>query len=196
MPNDCFNYLQAPDGDMSLIEEYIVTKKIYDNGLPPDLILDFEKIIPYPQCIKDTIHLWDYKLVEKMSLEEHAELVAPAIERNLKECGYRTFHEWRTDNWGTKWNSYEADTSIDGVSFSTAWSPPVPVIVELSKKIGKPLCMIYDEPGIDFCGEVLANPDGTYDDNCYSPRTDAPEHLKEKLMINEEEELDESWKIV
>ena len=50
--------------------------------------------------------------------------------------------------------------------------------------------MLYDEMGMYFCGEVLANPDGTYEDNCYSPRADAPEHIKEDLMIDEEEELD------
>lgn len=183
MPNDCFNYLEAPNGDMSLIEEYIITKKVYDNGLPPDRVLDFEKIIPYPKCIQDTIHLWDYKVVEKMSLEKHAKLVAPAIKRNLKECGYETFHDWRLDNWGTKWNSYEADPSIDGVSFSTAWSPPAPVIGALSKKIGQPLRMTYDEPGMDFCGEVIATPDGQYDDNCYSPRKSAPRKLKKELDI-------------
>jgi hypothetical protein len=49
--------------------------------------------------------------------------------------------------------------------------------------------MIYDEPGMDFCGEVLAQPDGTYEDNCYSPRSDAPDNLREDLMIDEEEEL-------
>jgi hypothetical protein len=64
------------------------------------------------------------------------------------------------------------------------------VIVELAKQIGKPLRLIYDESGMDFCGEVLAQPDGTYVDNCYSPRSDAPAELKDDLMIDEEEELD------
>jgi hypothetical protein len=97
---------------------------------------------------------------------------------------------WCVENWGTKWNSYDGNVTNVGIGFNTAWSPPTPVIVALSKRIGKSLRLIYDETGMDFCGEVLAQPDGTVEDKCYCPRSDAPKHLKDDLMIDEEEELD------
>ena len=152
MPNDCYNYLEAPDGDVSLIADYISTEK-RDWSPLPDTFLDFEKILPTPSKIKD-------------------------------------WYGWRSDNWGTRSNSYEGQVTEDGISFNTAWSPPSSIIAALSNQIDKPLRMIYDESGMDFCGEVLAYPDGTYVDNCYSPRSDAPAELKEDLMIDEEEELD------
>lgn len=103
------------------------------------------------------------------------------------------WYGWCCEHWGTKWNSYEGQENSDGVSFSTAWGPPTPVIVALAAKIGKGLRLIYDESGMDFCGEVLTYPDGTIQDNVYSPRSDAPDELREELMIDEEEELDENY---
>ena len=153
MPNDCYNYLEAPEGDVSLIVDYISTEK-RDWSPLPDTFLDFEKIMATPEDIGEN------------------------------------WYGWRSENWGTRSNSYEGHVTEDGISFNTAWSPPTPVIAALAKQVGKPLRLIYDEQGMDFCGEVLANPDGTYVDNCYSPRKDAPEHLKDDLMIDEEEELD------
>lgn len=163
MPNDCYNYLDAPDGDVSLIVDYISTEKRPWSSLP-DTFLDFEKISPTPKELEDT-------------------------DPNKEGPNW---YGWRCDNWGTRSNSYEGQVTEDGISFNTAWSPPSPVIAALAKQIGKPLRLIYDETGMDFCGEVLAQPDGTYVDNCYSPRSDAPAQLKDDLMIDEEEELDEA----
>ena len=149
MANDCYNYLEAPDGDLSLIADYISARKVEWSKLP-DTFLDFEKILPTPK---------------------------------IKDC-----YGWRNENWGTRSNSYEGQAQDEGISFNTAWSPPSPIIAALSNQIDKPLRLIYDESGMDFCGEVLAYPDGTYVDNCYSPRRDAPDKLKDDLMIDEEEE--------
>lgn len=153
MPNDCYNYLEAPDGDVSLIADYISIRKRTKRDKFPEIYLDFHKIIrsPSPKGMPSEL--------------------------------------WASENWGTKWNSYEGQVQDEGISFNTAWSPPTPVIAELAKQIGKSLRLIYDETGMDFCGQVLAYPDGTYEDICYSPRSDAPDHLKEDLMIDEEEEL-------
>lgn len=161
MPNDCYNYLEAPDGDLSLIADYFSTKKLSYSPLP-EVFLDFEKIIPIPKELENTD----------------------------PNGGSLNWYNWCSKNWGTKWNSYDGNVTEDGIGFNTAWSPPIPVIAALSKQIGKPLRLMYDETGMDFCGEVLANPDGTYVNNCYSPRSDAPAELKDDLMIEEEEELD------
>jgi hypothetical protein len=132
----------------------------------PEVFLDFEKILPMPPELKGT--------------------EAPADKPN--------WYDWCVENWGTKWNSYDGNVTEDGISFNTAWAPPTPVIVALAKKIGKSLRLIYDEPGMDFCGELIVDAKGRHCDECYSPRSDAPEHLKEDLMIDEEEELDEDYK--
>lgn len=164
MPNHCYNYLKAPEGDVSLIADFFSTRKDKFSDLP-ETFLDFEKIIPMPPELKKT--------------------KAPKDKPN--------WYDWAVENWGTKWNSYEGNVTEEGISFTTAWSPPAPVIAALAKQVDKPLRMIYDEQGMDFCGEVLAYPDGTYEDNCYSPRSDAPDNLREELMIDEEEELDEDY---
>lgn len=51
------------------------------------------------------------------------------------------WYNWNTSHWGTKWDAcdiQDADTSDDGTvitySFDTAWSPPVPVFLELSRQ--------------------------------------------------------------
>ncbi len=149
MPNDCYNYLEAPDGDLSLIADYISTEK-RDWSPLPDTFLDFEKIAPMPPDVED-------------------------------------WYGWRNENWGTRSNSYEGQAQDEGISFNTAWSPPVGAIVALAKQIGKPLRLIYDEPGMDFCGELIVAADGKHCDEVYSPRSEAPEHLKEDLAIDEDD---------
>lgn len=157
MPNDCYNYLEAPDGDVSLIADYFSTRKRSYSPLP-DTFLDFTKILPIPKELRKT--------------------EAPKDQPN--------WYDWCVENWGTRSNSYEGQVTEEGIGFNTAWSPPVGVIVALAKKIGKSLRLIYDEPGMDFCGELIVDAKGRHCDECYSPRSDAPDHLKEDLMIDEE----------
>jgi hypothetical protein len=164
MPNDCYNYLEAPEGDLSLIADYFSTRKRKYSKLP-DTYLNFEKILPIPKELENT----------------------DPNEDSLN------WYNWCCENWGTTWNSYDGNVTEDGIGFNTAWAPPSPLIAVLANQIDKPLRMVYDEPGMDFCGEVLAYPDGTYEDNCYSPRSDAPDNLREELMIDDEDELDEDY---
>lgn len=63
-------------------------------------------------------------------------------------------------------NSYEGQVTEDGMSFNTAVST-LSCYCYVAKQIGKPLRLIYDEQEWT-CGEVLAQPDGTYVDLCYS----------------------------
>lgn len=148
MANDCYNYLEAPDGDVSLIADYFSTAKRPYSSLP-DTFLDFEKILPVPP-------------------EADEEWI-----------------DWTNEHWGCRGNSYDGHVSDEGISFETPWSPPIGVIVALAKRIGKPLRLIYDEPNMDFCGELIVAADGKHCDEVYSPRSEAPEHLKEDLAIDE-----------
>ena len=60
---------------------------------------------------------------------------------NIHKYGFKTWYDWSCRYWGTKWNASEAkvtayiagdDTAI--IRFQTAWSPPKPVICDLSKQ--------------------------------------------------------------
>lgn len=48
--------------------------------------------------------------------------------------GATTWYDWRYQNWGTKWNSYDnALVSEDTIEFNTAWSMPEPIMLKLSE---------------------------------------------------------------
>ena len=62
------------------------------------------------------------------------------------------WYTWRCEHWGTKWNAQPAsgdtivaETIPGGVAmwFDTAWSPPVPVLLELSKQFPELEFQIY-----------------------------------------------------
>lgn len=68
-------------------------------------------------------------------------------------------YAWCVQNWGTKWDLSD-DTiivqtdKILSYQFDTAWSPPIPVVMEMSRQF--PLLsftLTYDEPGMCFKGK-------------------------------------------
>ena len=73
------------------------------------------------------------------------------------------WYNWRIENWGTQWDAYEHDGEVERLSdeeakicFLTAWSPPAPVIKELSAQFPQAIItLFYYELGMDFCGEVV-----------------------------------------
>jgi hypothetical protein len=53
----------------------------------------------------------------------------------IRETGHPSFLGWSNEHWGTKWNAYEIEEkSPTCIRFQTAWSPPIPILVTLSKK--------------------------------------------------------------
>lgn len=57
--------------------------------------------------------------------------------RNEDRHGHRTWYTWRKERWGTKWDAYGHDETEEHgdtlvLWFHTAWSPPSPVIQEMS----------------------------------------------------------------
>lgn len=53
---------------------------------------------------------------------------------NINKYGFATWYDWSIDTWGTKWNASSGSVSSNLISFQTAWSAPIPVIVALSKQ--------------------------------------------------------------
>lgn len=109
---------------------------------------------------------------------------------NLKNHGFESWYDWSIANWGTKWNSYDARPLENGMSFDTAWSPPLPVIAALSKLTQKSFILEYLEEGAGFIGRFSASPQG-YADECYN-LDKAPDELKDSLGYEEyiEEEVE------
>ena len=54
---------------------------------------------------------------------------------NIKRYGKRDWYDWSIENWGTKWNACATVVDSDAIEFQTAWSTPIPVFVELSKRL-------------------------------------------------------------
>lgn len=66
--------------------------------------------------------------------EKSFEMLTRAMEA-YKTCGAFTWYDWSIANWGTKWNAYDATFGDSGesVTFNTAWSAPMLVLVKLSE---------------------------------------------------------------
>lgn len=148
MPNYIRNYLVIQsDDDLEEILKFISSEK------HP---IDFHNIIPRPYGIQlSSSDSWSnacYEFLNKENItvpsysEGHFNIVLEEEERflanmsmgilqylNEKRHGYRTWYEWSRKNWGTKWNAMESLLYRSNiVQFDTAWSAPVPVILELS----------------------------------------------------------------
>ena len=72
--------------------------------------------------------------VLKLSDEGFEQLVQ--MLRNKRSCGHFNTLDFARDVWGTKWNAYDQVINLDAseLSFDTAWSCPMPVLQELSKR--------------------------------------------------------------
>lgn len=84
---------------------------------------DFNKIIPMP----DDIYRGDLG------------------EKERAKYGKKNWYDWSIENWGTKWNACDSNVQGNTVYFETAWSCPLPLLVELGKKVGGILVFYADE---------------------------------------------------
>lgn len=147
MPNWCSNEI-AITGDNENLQRLINLVKTDQADF------DFNAVIPYP--------------------EEFAKLDADGSGAGYRAGGY----EWCINNWGTKWNT-EKDSGMvamgDGEAiayFPSAWGPPLPVTIALSKLFCD-LAFIHryeegseDVSGVLECknGEVTVDLRGNYGD--------------------------------
>ena len=55
---------------------------------------------------------------------------------NIRDYGCPTWYEWRTYNWGTKWNTCDSEyrPETNTITFRTAWAFPEPALTALSAK--------------------------------------------------------------
>lgn len=137
MPNWCFNdiSIRANSKTLNEIEEFVKGKTYTLEGgvwKEHDLDFCFHSIVPQPLAILPPDH--PYHNGNEMGVEEIMERVAEVYKKNHMPDWWN----WRVENWGTKWEIDNVDVSTSRgwlkYSFSTAWSPPAPVIIALSKK--------------------------------------------------------------
>jgi hypothetical protein len=130
MPNHCFNRVEIYGKEATKIASEIESE---------ETPFDFTKIFPEP----------DYENIEVMPTfgkEDDDDFRMPK------------WWDWRVQNWGTKWNSYdceviEMDDDQVEYTFSTAWSPPEGVIEKLRERYPDiQVTAFYDEPGMEIAG--------------------------------------------
>jgi hypothetical protein len=89
--------------------------------------------------IKDTVNgVMKWPEYEGESFEEvQSSLVEMGKQylNNVLEYGSTTWYDWRISQWNTKWAGFDFDEYEGGntIAFSTAWSPPTPIIEKLSE---------------------------------------------------------------
>jgi hypothetical protein len=149
MPNWCENYLIIT-GSEEALNKIEKTK------------FDFQNIIPMPEEMRNdkdniggTISTKEFN-IEKYNIDgydwESSRLTddqKATAKRWVKEYGYAGWYYWHCAEWGTKWNSTDPKFNRDNsrvlrVNFSTAWCPPVPILLEVSKKYDCKIDMEYD----------------------------------------------------
>lgn len=160
MPNYCSNYLYI-EGNHNTLKEIIRLVKS-DKSM-----FDFEKIVPMPGYIYQGI-----------------------LGQKEKELyGENNWYDWSVKNWGTKWNSVDAELYDEEFYFLTAWSPCEPVIETLAKLF--PTMRFeytFEEPGMAFCGkrvyengEIIFYYDGNY---CENPACEDDEWADEYALTD------------
>ena len=105
-------------------------------------VFDFNKILPMPSILENTVSPTDGLARSKQA---------------FAETGHTDWYSWCRDNWGTKWNATGAGLirmkTVDKFKFETAWAPPAPVILALSKLFPEnTFTLKYYERGMQFKG--------------------------------------------
>lgn len=159
MPNWCENELKisGKELDVSSLLEAVRSDRLGDEE--PDLI-DFNKVIPYPQEYREKD-----KIAQEARDQWHAlpEDSRPPYSEVVPRDGYNQGgYEWCSRSWGTKWNACDISLLKDEIKngrrnvllyFTTAWSPPEPIVRELADKFPTlNLQLKYWEGGCGFKG--------------------------------------------
>ena len=165
MPNWSSNDLFITAGkkavaDLKKFKKTAFTKNKYpeeEEKKDRDLILDFEKFVPYPKEYYEDIK--EQEEIERLIKNgKEGEANKLKILYKLKEHKDLDLHDWHIVNWGTKWGAHYTQQPIDKgnklvYTFDTAWSPPLPVVLKMSVMFPNLLFKIkYYEQGSGFKG--------------------------------------------
>lgn len=141
MPNHVNNEVVIKDKEACAAIKKLLKGKAYD--------IDFNKVIPMPLDIEATTEI---DFADKGETKDSCGVPLSVAAALTVKYGYPNWYEWSLANWGTKWNAYDiydCDGTDDCIpQFNTAWSPPVPVYLELSRRFPKATIKVYcDDEG-------------------------------------------------
>lgn len=144
MPNHVTNYLTV-SGDPNSIKQLKELVKGEDQQF-----FDFNKIIPMPKELEGTTSptriVSQAEYDEKLRLKNEGKLhefetlpITQAMFDDYRQrFGFTDWYSWRTNHWDTKWNCYSINAdnwdSENTIVFQTAWSTPLAIFEELSRK--------------------------------------------------------------
>ncbi len=146
MPNHITNRLTIIGTDKEVAQ---VRKKI--RGEEEDTLIDFNKITPIPEKLKDTKSPMEIISQEKYEAQEKriADNDLTEFERKYGfwrcltgevaqeykwKYGHTNWYDWTIANWGTKWNAYsQYSDDVNVIHFDTAWNTPYRLMVNLSR---------------------------------------------------------------
>lgn len=140
MPNHVENDLTVK-GKKSDIVKFI-------NAVKGEEPIDVNKIIPYPEHFK--------------KLDDAAQDARMKGDFSVKDGYNQGGYEWCIENWSTKWGMYdflEPSMSKNGtvfrISFNSAWSPPLKIIVKLGEMFPElKFTLKYYDAGMGFQGTI------------------------------------------
>lgn len=146
-----------------------------------DMPIDFNKIIPMPELLENTVedglskYLFGYRNVDLGDIDKvkscikEMQMVNPKWPKDLisveqfvervnimRITGYASWYPWCILNWGTKWNASKARMTEDGkLRFDTAWNAPYNVMSELSRQFDVAVDLTYaDEDASYNCAKM------------------------------------------
>lgn len=127
-------------------------REIEYNGLEPEMAASIAK---------DFARVGNERKADAKRIAK-AESMIDVYASNLVNYGHVTWFEWCNENWNTKWNACESEKSGRFITFSTAWSAPIPVFEKLVSRFADiPMDIYwYEEQGIEYVGEMTSDGDG------------------------------------
>lgn len=175
MPNHIITEVEI-SGPGDKIAKLIKDTKIkLDNDLAENEF-DFNGIIKQPEILTNTTspttivptdkeakekNNADATIATKNKWHDHTDryLSQKEADRRMKEYGALNWYDWRSSNWGTKWNAYEVryithDTEKLVLSLQTAWDTPRAIWDELERLGYTVKGVMYGEmDGYDYIGD-------------------------------------------
>ena len=188
MPNHCSNYLNVSGSVKEMKKFYehlsVTPKQDQDDYEGETRVFDFNDFTPMPKSLDISSGSRVTNAVEVLNGEanmgpggDYPDITPEDIElgkiylSNMKKYGHGDWYNWSIANWGTKWNAYdgyvnEVEDDCFVVSFSTAWSPPMPVLEKICELFPNlTIEMEYQEEGMGFAGVAGSDPGGKFYDN-------------------------------
>jgi len=169
--------LSGTDEGRRELEEFIETAAGF-NRFGEFTLLSFEPFAPYPEAFGELDRLTDaygnlYTRVSKLPKALSEELLQGLKKPFEFKDGFNLGgYEWCIKNWGTKWDACAPRATLDEndkvyYDFDTAWSPPTPAVLAMSRKFSFLLFELrYMEPGMAFKGRFECRNGEVLVDDC------------------------------